>query len=144
MEQPDVVIYSDGSYYPPLNLGSYAASIYYADNAQHIYGREVGASCARMEITAAKIGLINVPVTCNIHLYSDNRYVVNGINDWMYKWKTNEWKNKNGIIQHVDLWQELYQLCTEVHTVKAFWVPSHSGIVPNEVVDSLCILARTL
>lgn len=42
-----------------------------------------------------------------IIILSDSEYVVNGSNNWVYKWKKNNWlKSNNGTIKHASLWKE--------------------------------------
>lgn len=148
IKTPDVIIFSDGGFYPPTGVGSFACSIYYSDNVIHIFGNDSGpmVTSPRMELTAAIVGLRNVFVPCNIQLYSDNKYVVDGINSWMHNWQRNGWRKTNTStteIKNSDLWTIMYDIVNFHKRVDAIWVPGHSRIVQNEVVDSLCTYARS-
>jgi ribonuclease HI len=83
-------------------------------------GREKEASggeCAttnnRMEITAVIRGIEALRGPTRIELFSDSKYVVNGIADWMPKWKACGWRKTPKATTHVkndDLWRRLDEL----------------------------------
>jgi ribonuclease HI len=91
-----------------------------------------------MELTAAIIGLKETPKNSHVTLYSDSRYVVDGINKgWAKNWRANKWRKSDKTrAVNVDLWQQLLDLC-EAHQVEFFWVEGHAGHPENERCDKL-------
>ena len=75
---------------------------------------------------------------CNITLYTDSKYVMDGINEWLPNWKKNNWRtsNKKSQVKNVDLWQKLDELIV-IHEIRWVWVKGHNGNEDNERVDTL-------
>jgi ribonuclease HI len=72
-----------------------------------------------------------------VHLYSDSRYVLSGIEQWLPVWKSKAWKTSNRKpVLNQDLWQQLDQL-NQQHQVVWHWVKGHSGDAGNERADGL-------
>lgn len=65
-----------------------------------------------MELTAVIEALKALKKECNITLYTDSRYVMDGITQWLPNWKKNNWRtsNKKSPVKNIDLWQELDSL----------------------------------
>lgn len=88
--------------------------------------------------------------TWNIHtveVFSDSQYIVNGINEWMNKWKGNGWKlSSKKVVKNKDLWIKLDQLMIktrkQIRNVKVTWVRGHNGDPFNEMADSLAVTAK--
>ncbi|MGH8465197.1 MAG: RNase H family protein, partial [Pseudomonas sp.] len=74
---------------------------------------------------------------CDVHVFSDSRYVLSGITEWMPNWKKKGWKTaaKKPVINE-DLWRRLDELVQQ-HSVRWEWVKGHSGHVENELADAL-------
>lgn len=91
-----------------------------------------------MELTAVIEALKALKTVCNITLYTDSKYVMNGINEWLPNWKRNNWKtsNKKNDVKNVDLWTKLDELI-KPHEIRWVWVKGHNGHPENERVDSL-------
>ena len=92
----------------------------------------------RMELTAVIKGLYALKEKCIVTLYSDSKYVVDGINKgWAKSWKENNWKKSDGkLALNVDLWNLLLDLCNK-HDVTFVWVKGHNGNKYNEYCDEL-------
>jgi len=90
-----------------------------------------------MELMAVIKALEKIKNSYNIELYTDSKYVVDGINSWLEKWKKNGWKtsNKKDVL-NIDLWQKLDQLLQR-HNVKAYWIKGHNGHPENEYCDKV-------
>ena len=72
-----------------------------------------------------------------IILFSDSKYVIDGITKWIKKWKINNWKSSNKKpVKNVDLWKELDEL-TKKLTIDWKWVKAHSTDIYNNEVDKL-------
>lgn len=75
----------------------------------------------------------------DIIIYSDSAYCVNMINDWIWKWANNGWKNsKKQTVENLDLVQELYKyINTEFFNCQVCKCDAHKGMVGNELADAL-------
>ena len=73
----------------------------------------------------------------NISIYTDSKYVINGITTWIHNWIRKDWKN----IKNIDLWKKLYQLNN--NKVQWKWVKGHSGNKYNDRVDELAKIEAT-
>lgn len=100
----------------------------------------------RMELTAAISALKLLPVQNEIPVivYSDSKYVIDGITNWINKWKQQNWvlsgkKNqKNQVeVKNMDLWQQLDKLNRRHKNLTWTWVKGHSGVYGNEMADAL-------
>ena len=81
------------------------------------------------------IALKKIKKKSEIIIYTDSKYVKNGITDWIKKWKTNNWKSSNRKpVKNKDLWVKLDNCCSK-HTVIWKWVKAHAGNKGNESVD---------
>ena len=82
--------------------------------------------------------LAALKTSCDISLYTDSKYVMDGITRWLPNWKKNGWKtsNKKSPVKNVDLWQRLDELAGG-HEIRWIWVKGHAGHAENERVDEL-------
>ena len=78
-------------------------------------------------------------VTDAVVIYSDSAYCVNMINDWIWKWANNGWKNsKKQTVENLDLVLELYKYLTiDFFPCQVMKVKGHGGVVANELADAL-------
>ena len=94
-----------------------------------------------MELTAAINGLNAVTRPMTIDLYTDSKYVMTGVTDWMPRWKANGWKTAaKKPVKNKDLWKRLDAECLR-HQVDWRWVKGHAGHPENERADGLANLA---
>ncbi|EID4336472.1 ribonuclease HI [Vibrio vulnificus] len=72
-------------------------------------------------------------------IYSDNDYCVKGFNIWMDDWKKKGWRkaDKNPI-KNRRLWQTVDALRADKY-VEVIKVKAHSGVIGNEIADSLAV-----
>lgn len=91
----------------------------------------------QMELQAAISGLQALTEPCEVNLYSDSKYVLTGMSDWMNNWKKNNWKSSSKKdIKNKDLWKTLDKL-KEKHKITNIWVKGHNGDKYNERADAL-------
>jgi ribonuclease HI len=77
-----------------------------------------------------------------VHLYSDSKYVVDGMNSWVHGWKKRGWKKSDKKPpENLDLWQELDQGRELFSFLKFHWVKGHAGHPQNERCDELANIA---
>ena len=97
-----------------------------------------------MELRAVIEGLRTLKKSCEVHLYSDSKYVLQGIETWMAGWKKKGWMRSEGgklkPVKNVELWQELDAQVSR-HKLRLNHVRGHSGHVENERCDELAVAA---
>ena len=90
-----------------------------------------------MELLAAIKALESLKEMCEVNLYTDSKYVKQGITEWIIKWKTNGFKNsKNKPVLNAELWMRLDKIASQ-HKVNWQWVKGHAGHIDNERADEL-------
>lgn len=135
---PEVEIYTDGACSGNPGAGGWGAILRYGSIEKELSGGAVDTTNNRMELTAVIEALKALKKPCNVTLYTDSRYVMDGVNEWLPNWKLNGWRtsNKKTPVKNVDLWQLLESLI-ENHKIKWIWVKGHNGHPENERVDKL-------
>ena len=133
-------IYTDGACSGNPGKGGWAAIILNSDSNQtHISGSEVKTTNNRMELMAPIMALKKIKKKSEITIYTDSKYVKEGITDWIKKWKLNNWKNSSKKpVKNKDLWIKLDSLCNK-HKVVWKWVKAHAGNKYNNLVDELAV-----
>ena len=102
-----------------------------------LHGGEPGTTNNRMELTAAIEALNALQGPSSVILYTDSRYVMDGINDWMPNWKKRGWKTAaKKPVKNKDLWQSL-DAAVGRHDIDWRWVKGHDGNAGNEHADAL-------
>lgn len=98
----------------------------------------------QMEMMAVIQGLRALKRACEVELYSDSAYVLNGLKSWMAGWKRNGWKRVDGgrrvPVKNAELWMELDALVGK-HRISYHHVKGHSGHPENERCDELAVAA---
>ncbi len=73
----------------------------------------------------------------SIYVYTDSKYVVDGMKSWVAGWKRRGWKKAdNKAPENVELWKKLDEL-RDICRVEFNWVKGHAGHAHNEYVDGL-------
>jgi ribonuclease HI len=102
-----------------------------------MYGGDPETTNNRMELTAAIKALNALDADSQVQLYTDSKYVMDGINEWMPNWKKRGWRTAaNKPVKNKDLWQEL-DTAVDRHAIDWFWVKGHAGNTGNEMADQL-------
>ena len=90
---------------------------------------------------AAITGLEALKRPCKVKLYTDSKYVLDGITTWIAAWKKRGWKTANKKpVKNIELWQRL-DAATDNHDINWIWVKGHSGDEGNERADELANMA---
>ena len=130
-------IYTDGACRGNPGPGGWGALLIYKDADKAIYGGEIDTTNNRMEMTAIIEALKIVKMDCNITLYTDSKYVMDGITKWLSNWKKKGWLTSNKKpVKNKDLWQILEESISK-HNIEWQWVKGHAGIPGNEKADEL-------
>jgi ribonuclease HI len=137
-----VSIYTDGGCLGNPGKGGYAAILKYGSHVKEIFGGYRLTTNNRMEMTACIKALELLKYPCMITLYSDSKYLVDGVSKgWAKRWRSNGWKrNKKEMAENIDLWEKLLNLL-EQHDIEFIWVKGHSGHPENERCDELVKLS---
>ncbi len=141
-EPKSVTVYTDGACIGNPGPGGYGVVLLYRDRRRELSGGFRTTTNNRMELLAPIIGLEALMQTCNVTIYSDSEYVVNGIEKgWAQKWRANGWRrNKKESALNADLWSRLLD-ARAVHNVQFVWVRGHAGNTENERCDQLAMEA---
>lgn len=77
-----------------------------------------------------------------VFVYSDSKYVTEGVSSWVKGWKSRGWKKADGKEpENIVLWKELDGLTASFDNIKFIWVKGHAGHPQNEMCDKMCNLA---
>ena len=132
-----VIIYTDGACRGNPGPGGWGALIKYDSVEKTIFGGQAITTNNQMELSAAIEGLAVLKEPCNVELFTDSKYVMDGITQWIQNWKKNNWRTAaKKDVKNKELWQKLDQLITQ-HQVQWRWVKGHSGDAGNEAADLL-------
>ena len=132
-------IYTDGACSGNPGKGGWAAVILDGRNQSNISGSENKTTNNRMELTAPIMALKKIKIRSEITIYTDSRYVKDGITEWIKKWKLNNWKSSNKRpVKNKDLWVKLDNSCRN-HNISWKWVKAHAGNKFNNLADELAV-----
>ena len=133
LEAGKVVIYTDGGAIDNPGPGGYGVVLRYKGHRRELSGGYRLTTNNRMELLACIEGLQTLNRSCEVTLFSDSKYVVDGITQgWARNWRASGWKrNKAEKAENVDLWDRLLDLC-DAHDVEFRWVRGHAGDPDNE------------
>ncbi|MCX2716163.1 ribonuclease HI [Helicobacter sp. MIT 21-1697] len=127
-----VTLYCDGSSLGNPGAGGWCGILSFDDKQKILRGGQAHTTNNRMELLAVIESLKALNQPCIVNVYSDSRYVCDGINVWLKSWVSKQFKN----VKNPDLWQ-LYLQVSSPHQVIAHWVKGHSGVPQNELCDKL-------
>ncbi len=133
-----VIIYTDGACSGNPGPGGWGAILMYKNVKKEISGGNKNTTNNIMELTAALEGLRMLKFDCEVELYSDSAYLVNGfLKGWIYNWQKNNWQTASKEpVKNKEIWQELYTL-TRKHKVDFIKVKGHSDNEFNNRCDEL-------
>ena len=137
-----IKIYTDGACSGNPGKGGWAAIILNSDlNESSISGSESNTTNNRMELLAAIMALKKIKKKSDITIFTDSKYVKDGITDWIKKWKLNSWRSSNKKpVKNKDLWIKLENLCKDNKIIWK-WVKGHSDNKYNNLADELATQA---
>lgn len=138
-----VTVYTDGACSGNPGPGGYAAILEYGERRREITGGFRRTTNNRMELMAVITALEALKERCDVIVYSDSEYVVNGITKgWARGWHAKGWRRAGKTVPNWELWQRLLDL-TESHAVHFRWVRGHDGHDENERCDELAVAAAS-
>ena len=136
-----IQIYTDGACRGNPGKGGWGCVINDNGNEREMRGYVPQTTNNRMELIAVIEVLKSTSQERQLIIFTDSKYVMDGITIWINKWKSNDWltagKKK---VKNKDLWVELDQLIS-VRMINWKWVKGHAGNAGNERADFLANLA---
>ena len=139
-----IKIYTDGACIGNPGPGGWAAVILKEKKKKEIFGGEKLTTNNRMELTATIKALEycseldgTQPSLQHIKIFTDSKYVKEGITIWIDKWEKNNWKTadkKN--VKNIDLWKKLKEQVKNIK-VEWIWIKGHSKDPMNDLADEL-------
>jgi ribonuclease HI len=134
-----VELYTDGACQGNPGPGGWGALLRFKGQERECNGGEADTTNNRMELMAVIEGLKCLKRACCVKVYTDSRYVQQGISEWIKGWQAKGWKTAGGkAVKNQDLWEQLLE-ASKPHQVEWHWVKGHAGHPENERVD---VLAR--
>jgi ribonuclease HI len=137
-----VLIYTDGSTIDNPGPGGYGVVLRYKRHRKKLSGGFRRTTNNRMELLACIEGLKALKRRSSVVLFSDSKYIVNGMTKgWAERWQAKRWKlNDDQDVKNSDLWRQLVEMCY-VQDVEFRWIRGHSGNPDNERCDQLAMAA---
>lgn len=135
-----VDVYTDGACAGNPGPGGWGAVIIYGRHIRELSGGEENTTNNRMELTAVIEALSILKESCVVNLYSDSKYVIDGLKlGWAEGWKQNGWRKSNKKpALNPDLWDELLSL-VEKHEMNYIWVKGHADNKYNNRCDEIAV-----
>ena len=136
-----VTLYTDGACSGNPGPGGWGAILEYMGNEKELSGGEESTTNNRMELTAVIMGLSAIKEPCIVELYSDSKYVIDGLEKgWAESWKRKGWiKSDKKPALNPDLWEKLLEL-TGKHQMRYHWVKGHAENPKNNRCDELAVM----
>lgn len=132
-----ITIYTDGACSGNPGPGGWGALLQFGDAEKELFGGEAQTTNNRMEMLAAIMALESLKEGCAVTLYTDSKYVMDGITQWMKNWKARGWKTAaKKPVKNQDLWMRLDEASAR-HQINWQWVKGHAGNAGNERADEL-------
>jgi ribonuclease HI len=133
----EVSIYTDGACRGNPGPGGWAALLVAGGQRKEVSGAEAATTNNRMELKAAIEGLGALKRRCRVLLYTDSKYVLQGITEWLPQWKARGWRTAaREPVKNQDLWEKL-DAAAAAQDIEWHWVKGHSGHDGNEYADAL-------
>ena len=139
---PKITIYTDGSCKNNPGNGGWGSILLYQKEdmgtiKKIISGNEKNTTNNRMELTAVIKALSILNKQCDVELFTDSKYVMEGATKWLHRWIEKNWKNsQKKTVLNQDLWEELIPLLNK-HNINWHWVKGHDNNILNNEVDKI-------
>ena len=133
-----IIIYTDGACSGNPGIGGWGVVIL-DESKEPVYlnGGEDNTTNNRMELSAAINALQYFKNTKDLEIFTDSKYLKDGIESWINKWRINGWRTASKkLVKNKDLWMKLDQEILK-HHIKWNWVKGHANNKYNEKADFL-------
>lgn len=143
------IIFTDGACTGNPGPGGWAAIITTPDGlVRELGGKNPVTTNNRMEMMGALQALraLPAPYPYPVVLYTDSTYVIRGITQWIWGWRSRGWKNAEGKeVSNRDLWEEMSRELQRLKPTVIDWkyVRGHTGVPGNERCDEIAVAFST-
>lgn len=139
-ELTKVDIFTDGACSGNPGPGGYGTILRSGGVEKELSGGEADTTNNRMELMAVIAGLQALKRSCNVTIYTDSKYVADGITKgWAAGWRKNGWrKSDKKPALNPDLWEVLLDEL-EKHEYSIVWLKGHAGHPENERCDRMAV-----
>lgn len=139
-----IIVYTDGACTGNPGPGGWAAVIAYPEGqVQEIGGANPETTNNRMEMVGALRALRAMEDrTEPVVIYTDSVYVIRGITEWIWAWRSRGWKTAEGEdVSNQDIWKELLSATSQRRDTGLEWkyVRGHTGNPGNERCDEIAV-----
>lgn len=146
-------LFTDGACQPNPGKGGWAFIVYPETHPEEKVvqsGYQEDTTNNRMEMTAVLKGLAYLSIwhgcaskelrdSLEITLFSDSKYLINGIEQWMHNWSKNKWiKKDHKPVLNSDIWKQIYEWALNLD-IQCKYIKGHSGHPENEECDQLAV-----
>ena len=132
-----VDLYTDGACRGNPGPGGWGALLIAQDSRKELMGAEILTTNNRMELMGAIQGLGALKRRCAVRVYTDSKYVLQGLTEWLPDWKARGWRTAaKKPVKNQDLWEKL-DAAVQLQDIEWHWVKGHAGNEGNERVDLL-------
>lgn len=135
-----VELYTDGACSGNPGPGGWGAILKYGDLEKELSGYDPMTTNNKMELLSVITALKTLKEPCKVDVYSDSKYVVDGITKgWAKSWKAKGWiKGDKKPAKNPELWDALLHLL-DIHDVTFHWVKGHAENPYNNRCDALAV-----
>ena len=133
-----IKIYTDGACSGNPGVGGWGTVIINKNGKKaELYGGKNQTTNNQMELMATIKALEYFKTKQDITIYTDSKYVKDGISSWINKCKINGWKTANKKpVKNKELWIRLDKQIRR-HNISWQWIKGHAGNKYNELADEL-------
>lgn len=133
-----VMIYTDGACSGNPGPGGWGAILIYKEKKLELSGFEAHTTNNRMELLAPIEALSRLKEACEVDIYSDSAYLVNGfLQGWLNNWIRRGWlKSDKKPVENRDLWESLLHF-SQIHRISWHKVKGHADNPLNNRCDEL-------
>jgi len=133
-----IKIYTDGACSGNPGVGGWGTVIINKNGKKaELSGGKNQTTNNQMELMATIKALEYFKTKQDITIYTDSKYVKDGISSWINKWKINGWRTANKKpVKNKELWIKLDKQI-QIHNISWQWIKGHAGNNYNELADEL-------
>jgi len=130
-------MFTDGSCHGNPGPGGWGAILRWEGRERELSGGAAETTNNQMELMAVIEGLKALREACEVEVFTDSKYVMDGMKSWIHGWKKRGWKTASKQpVKNIEYWQSLDREVAR-HQVSWTWVKGHSGHPENERADLL-------
>ena len=142
--EPFTIVFTDGAAKGNPGPGGWGVIVVTPDGTvAELGGGSPHTTNNKMELSGVIAALEYVAVRPGpVAIYTDSTYVIQGITQWVWGWRTRGWKTaQGGDVLNRDLWERLSSLVSArgPKGIDWRWVRGHVGTPGNERVDEIAV-----